>query len=254
LQVRTFFPVMLWGLAAVGAGWRLLVRKNLDLTVGLLFSAPFSVLGLQSYGGEVLLRIYFFVLPPTVFLVAGLFFTKTEGVAQTSWLRSSVVGVFCLALLPAFFFTRYGNEKMDYVTHEDFAIMEALYDIADPGAILITPSWNVSLRYQYIDRYEWVTLTEQLDTNYLDIPLEVLAVVEDNPETPVYVIFSRSQLNYGTLFIGLPDAWQHHVERLLLPYFDRVFSNRDGSIYALKDGISVPLQPPARMPAMPIPN
>ncbi len=72
VQLRVFSTLLLWGLAMLGFARQALGGR---LSVGLiaLAASPFPLLALQSYGGEVLLRIGLFSLPFMAFGAASLF-------------------------------------------------------------------------------------------------------------------------------------------------------------------------------------
>ena len=69
--LRLVLAVAVWGLAAVGA-WRRMRRGDADLALLALAGAPFLLLGMQSYGGEIFLRVYAFALPFMAILLAAL--------------------------------------------------------------------------------------------------------------------------------------------------------------------------------------
>ncbi len=77
-HIRLLMTAFVWGLAFIGGVMRL--RKGYrDATYVLLaLSHPFPVLLVQSYGGEMLLRIYLFTLPMMTFFIAAIFFTPSS--------------------------------------------------------------------------------------------------------------------------------------------------------------------------------
>ncbi|HEY5005095.1 MAG TPA: zinc ribbon domain-containing protein, partial [Ktedonobacteraceae bacterium] len=112
-HIRLLMTAFVWGLAFIGGLMRL--RKGYrDVTYVLLAIAPFPVLLVQSYGGEMLLRIYLFTLPMMTFFIAAIFFTPSSRKGSL-WMKGGLL-VMSFILLGAFFFTRYGNENMDYMT------------------------------------------------------------------------------------------------------------------------------------------
>ena len=65
-KMRLIMTLFIWGLAFVGGVFRLR-RGYRDASYVLLAVVPFPLLLVQTYGGEMLLRIYFFTLPAMVF-------------------------------------------------------------------------------------------------------------------------------------------------------------------------------------------
>ncbi|MFD0851408.1 hypothetical protein ACFQ07_04220, partial [Actinomadura adrarensis] len=74
-QLRILIAVVVVSLAMAG----LLRRRSRgidDRVLLVLLVVPFSSFGLQNYGGEIALRIYFFMLPAACLLIAYLFFPQ----------------------------------------------------------------------------------------------------------------------------------------------------------------------------------
>ena len=66
-------------LALAGAGLLRRRRRGIDDRVALVLTCvPFLALGLQNYGGEILMRVYLFALPMASVLAAYLFFPSTD--------------------------------------------------------------------------------------------------------------------------------------------------------------------------------
>jgi hypothetical protein len=77
LYLRVGFAIAMLGLAAAGLLRRR--RWGIDDRVALVLTCvPFISLGLQSYGGEILLRVYLFALPAASVLAAYLFFPRAD--------------------------------------------------------------------------------------------------------------------------------------------------------------------------------
>src|SRR5439155_3107146 len=121
---------MLWSLATVGAV-RGLRRGSIALAAVLLALAPFPLILLQGYGGEMLMRVYLFALPFMCFLAAASILPRSGSVFRTAALAlaSVALAVGCLV-------TRYGNERMDMVTPAELHAAERLYGLAPPGSVL----------------------------------------------------------------------------------------------------------------------
>ncbi|HEV2655404.1 MAG TPA: zinc ribbon domain-containing protein, partial [Ktedonobacteraceae bacterium] len=104
-DVRLLMTVFVWVLALIGGLMRL--RKGYrDVTYVILALAPFPVFLAQSYGGEMLLRIYLFTLPPMCLFAASIFFTPTNRFVA-AFMKVTVI-ILCVFLMGAFLYTRYG--------------------------------------------------------------------------------------------------------------------------------------------------
>lgn len=114
---------MIWALALAGIARRFGARR-LDLAFLVIGEAPLVLSILQPYGGEMMLRVFFFSLPVVAFFIAALAFpTRRSG---HSWPTFVAVAVVCCVLLGLFQFTRYGNERLDHFTSGDVAAVDTL--------------------------------------------------------------------------------------------------------------------------------
>jgi hypothetical protein len=75
-QVRIVLALLVAGLAGLGF-LRRRARRVDDRVPLVLFFGPFLSFGLQNYGGEIALRVFFFILPGAAILAAYLFFPAT---------------------------------------------------------------------------------------------------------------------------------------------------------------------------------
>src|SRR5205823_908059 len=123
---RLLMTAAIWGFALLGVLGRTR-RGHADLTYALLAIAPFPLLLMQSYGGEILLRIYLFPLPPMLFFVASVFGNTTPG-AMSARSATSLLLV-SLALFAGFLVARYGNERMDHFTSQELDAVNEFYRI-----------------------------------------------------------------------------------------------------------------------------
>ena len=145
---RLLLTAEVWALASVSAVMRLW-RGHRDTAFLILGITPFVLAGLQSYGGEIALRIYLFTLPAAAFFVAALLATAFD-----TWpARRVVLAVMAmnLAFVPLFLTARYGNERLDYFTENEYAAVRALYRISPPGSTFFVLDGNLPWRSQ---RYE----------------------------------------------------------------------------------------------------
>jgi hypothetical protein len=219
VNLRLLFTGVVWGLAGLGAVRRLR-RGVLDLSFLLLALAPVPLIGLHAYGGEMLLRIFLFSLPATVFLMAALLYPRpTSG---KFWGQPVVVGVTSLLLLCGFLFARYGNERMDYIASSDVSAVQHLYTIAKPRSVLLALSSNLPWQSQDIEQYTYATITvlhpspaeHQLEQG--DISGVLRKMQYSYGSRPVYLIITHSQKAALELFNGFPPDLVSHLQHQLV--------------------------------------
>ncbi|MDH2429069.1 hypothetical protein [Sphaerisporangium sp. TRM90804] len=275
LQVRLGICGVILTFAAVGLLRRL--RRGVgDRTALVLLCVPVMALGLQSYGGEIGLRVYMFALPAACILGAYAFFpnlpAQTGGaregetvpirlrrplrLAPETTRRLSVVlaAVSALVLAVAFLVARYGNEKFERVTTGEVAAMHWVYDHDRPSARLlylvpvlgdeVTPT--IPWRERDIDRVDYLQALVTED------PKDVKGVLTALRARPAntFVMASRGQAAYLELNHGFPDRWGERFRASLdsSSYLKRVFANDDAALYTLRSypkGTEIP--PPTAM-------
>ena len=237
-KIRLVMTFFIWGLAFVGAVRRLRHGQH-DISYILLAIAPFPLLVAQPYGGEMLLRIYLFSLPPMTFFAACVFFpTLTSG--KSRWTTVFIAGI-CITLLGGFLFTRYGNERQDYMTNAEVAGVHYLYSIARPGSIFIEGSDGTPWQMQDYEKYNTYSLT---DTLYNAVATgnvnAIVQYIQSTKHTNAYLIFTRSQKATAESTLGLPSDALDRLENVLISSgkFKRVYLNPDAQILIFVGGSS----------------
>lgn len=256
-EMRTIMTFLIWCLAALGAFHRLR-RGYHDASYVLLAIVAFPIVLIQSYGGEMLLRIYLFTLPMMVFFAASLFYTPSDkelSASTKTWYQPSLVprkegstsfgaispwmkGIIVLAsvvLLAGFLFTRYGNERVDYVTNAELTGLHHLYSIAPSGSTLIAGWDGTPWNFQDIDLYNIYTLDDNDNLARAVIKKDVAPVIqliESSNAPKAYVIFDRGQ-QAAAQSAGLPPGTLTQLEHALLTSqkFVLVYSNSDTQIF-----------------------
>jgi hypothetical protein len=226
-QSRMVMTLLIWGLALVGGGLRL--RKGYrDVTYVLLALALFPILLVQSYGGEMLMRIYLFTLPLMVFFAASIFYLRSPGI----WMKGLMVFT-CLVLLAGFLFTRYGNERMDYMTTAEITAVHHLYAVAPSGSLLIaawegTP-WQAE-RYEQYRHLSLGALAPEVVTKQ-DVKALVRSI-EGEPSQHAYLIVTRSQRATAELYGFPPGFLDRFIATVLASQkFRLIYNNQDAEIY-----------------------
>ena len=193
VRLRLLATAGLWLLAVAGA-IRCARRGRLELAMLAVLIPPFLLPVLQPYGGEILLRVFLFALPPIAYLASGLVFPTTEA-GRSRRAMILAIGLTCVATV-AFLFTRYGNERIDYVSPGDKAAVAFLYRTAPPGSVLIGGSWNIPWMYRDYERNTYVSIQsfaawEKAQTDAAPLVREIAA---EHPEIGAYVIVTRGSI------------------------------------------------------------
>lgn len=218
--LRIVMSVLIWGLAVLGV-WRRIRMGNRDLTYLLLAIAPFPLAIVQQYGGEMFLRVYLFSLPFMVMFAATSFYTRHSlSLRGTSLPRIAVICAVCFMLLAGFFFTRYGNERMDYMTNSDVAGVQYLYAIAPTNSMFIAGWDDTPWMFQGFELYSTYT-TNDIDPNMMFTPdkpniNEIVQFIKAHPHSQAYFIFTRSQSAWATAFSSLPADALPRFENALI--------------------------------------
>ena len=227
-----------WGLAGLGALRRLRWgQRTSDLTFVLLACAPFLLLGLQSYGGEMLLRIYLYALPAVIFFGAALFYpTPATG---TSWRNTAALGLACAVLLSCCMVSRYGNEAMDVIRPQDVQAVRYLYQISEPGATLVALSWDVPWQYKDIEKYVVNTIPVQAVFRSGQVrphrAIDALtAAMPVDGTHPSYLIITPSEMAELQLMHGIRASQVNRLVRDLLASmrFRLVYNKGEAQILA----------------------
>jgi hypothetical protein len=247
VMTRLAMTVAVWLLALVGFLRRLGRHRNTALAA--LALAPFSMIGLQSYGGEVLLRIYLFALPFMALFAAAAFFPQRKG--RVSWLTTGALAVVTGVLILGFLVSRYGNERADFFTPGEANAVRYVQRVAPTGSRIVSLSRNYPRRF---GRYEQLRSTfvnelpewQGLFLTPATIPAAIRVIERAmGPASrgqPSYLIVTRSQIADMELFSNLqPGALRLLDDRLRhSPQFRTVYSNRDAVVLRLPTPRSKP--------------
>lgn len=263
-QMVVYTRIGLAGLAfmlAAGGLWRRR-RRGIDDRVVLVFLlVPFTVIGLQSYGGEIPLRVYLFALPAVCVFTAYLFFPETGPIPRRPP-RFLAAASATLVLLAGFFVARYGNERYELTRVGELAAVQYVYQQPGPARILFptdpagraaTPFMPVG--YRDVERVSTASIPAPADPTAISGVIERLR--ERGPGT--YLLTTRSQEAYLELGRNYPPGWGDRFRAALAasPQLQVVVKNPDAVGYALRApaGPTPPGPTPAgRTPAGPTPG
>jgi hypothetical protein len=180
-----------------------------------------------------LLRSYLFSLPAAVFLLAAFFYTIP--LLKKDWWRVVASVSLCLTLLGGFFYARYGNENMDYMTNDEVAGVEYLYSIA-PSNSLFLGGWDgAPWQHKAYEKYMLVTLNNPQLFQAASTQ-DVNAIVEylrSHSRGNAYILFTRSQKTTFNSLSGLPPGSLDHIEEKIAASrdFSLIYRNPDAQIY-----------------------
>ena len=155
VTARLVQSAVVWLLA--GLGILVLVRQRRRVrTVVVLALAPFLLLPLQAYGGEMLIRVFLFGLPVCAFLVAIFLFSVSGGPA---W-RGVALGAVLVVLAAATVLTRYGNERGEHFSADEVATYSWVAQHTRPGTTIVTFDQNTPWRWQRYSTDTWLSVED----------------------------------------------------------------------------------------------
>ncbi len=257
-------------LALAGAGLLRRRHRGIDDRVALVLTCvPFLALGLQNYGGEILLRVYLFALPAASVLAAYLFFPEADPSRATaaadasappagskdaragravrpapptrrSWPAVIVAAVCAIAMTGGFFIARYGNEAWEQTPRGELAAMNYLYSHDQNGARLLwlsqQPPVDVTpeMPWQYRDIEKIQYRSVQAPVNPADVGGLVASLRAAGPGS--YVITTATQEAYLEQVASYQPGWgpAFRAHMSAAPGVRTVFANRDAVIYTLR--------------------
>lgn len=237
LYARLAITGGVWSLAFLGA-IRAYRRRRFSGTFALLACAPFALMALQPYGGEILLRTYLFSLPFIAFFAACFFYVALD--TGRSWITT---GLACLAvgvLGLGFLVTRYGNERMDYFTPAELSAVRYVTETARPGSLLLSAASSLPWKLEKYEQFHYKTLDASpvwlsLDPEHPDVAALVREVERElKRPTGGYFLLTRSQeaqlemLGWRRSFLERFEQGLQGSEELRIAY-----ANRDASVFVV---------------------
>jgi hypothetical protein len=227
IYVRIGATLFVWALAAVGL-LRRLFQGHWDVAAAALVVAPFPLILVQAYGGEMLLRIYFFALPFVAFFIACAVLPKRRPASATSVATIVVVSVLGFALMSGLMLTRYGNERLEYFTAGEVAAVSELYRMAPEGSLFYALTPNLPWKNTRYEQYRYKPSGDDASFGDLQRVMSDMSLYDGN----VYLILTRSQQAYVEMILGAkPGEWAAFRRALLgTGKLSIVFQNDDAMI------------------------
>ncbi|WP_430541617.1 lipopolysaccharide biosynthesis protein [Streptomyces malaysiensis] len=241
------------------ASWGVLRRRAAgfaERSLLVLTFVPFLGFGMQSYGGEMALRVFMFALPGACVLGALAVFPRVG--AARAGLGPAAALLAGLALMAGFLVARWGNETFERVRPGEVAAMEYVYAHDKPTVRVlwmsndtvnnVTPAMPWGARDMERVRYEPTLAPRDPEL----VGGLVTALREAGPRS--YLMVGRGQSTYLTLDSGYDEHWQERLRRSLdrRAELRRVFGNEDAALYELKRQPRGPVAEPAPGPAGPL--
>ena len=231
--LRVLMSGLVW-LLACGGALRRFRQGHRDITYMLLAVIPFPLILVQQYGGEMFLRIYLFSLPFMVFFAAALFY-PTYRLPMRGTFSWKTIAIICtnLVLLGGFLFTRYGNERVDYMTYDEVAGLRYLYAVA-PSNSLFLEAWDgAPVRFKDYEKYQIDSMSDALPNAVRPAnPNAVIQFFKLRGSSNSYLLFTRSEEADATSYSGFPSNALDQLEAALQRSgkFKLLYHNRDAQI------------------------
>jgi phosphate starvation-inducible membrane PsiE len=232
VQGRLLFSLTIWGLAGLAVLLHYL-RGRRDTTAVLLLGAPAVLFGMQSYGGEMLLRIFMFSLPFAAFLAMQLLPR-----ASTAGRRRAAGAIFLsgtLLLTPGFVLVHYGNQLLDQRSPSEVEAIAELYRLAPPGALLVAGNDNTAWRWTEYGQHRHVTLERVTGEHEPQDAATVVQLLADDlleREDGGLVLLTQAHLDYERLLGRRTPYSVEEVRRVVLgsDRFTVLYRNADAVI------------------------
>ncbi|MFJ3305800.1 lipopolysaccharide biosynthesis protein [Streptomyces sp. NPDC086549] len=225
--------------------WRRRDHKYRERSLLVLTFVPFLGFGMQSYGGEMALRVFMFALPGAALLGALALFPRTGVTAKErekdrvslAPLAALMAG---LLLMGGFLVARWGNEPFERIRPGEVAAMDYVYAHDRPTVRLlwlsndtvnnVTPAmpWGT----KDMERVNYVPTLAPTD------PVLVSGLVKSLKDAGPnsYLMLNRSQITYLRMDVGYSASWESRLVQNLdnRQELKKVLVNDDVTMYAMR--------------------
>ncbi|WP_329340908.1 lipopolysaccharide biosynthesis protein [Streptomyces sp. NBC_00663] len=224
--------------------WRRRDHHYRERSLLVLTFVPFLGFGMQSYGGEMALRVFMFALPGAALLMGLALFPRTgltakERAKDRVSLAPMAAVLAGLLLMFGFLVARWGNEPFERIRPGEVAAMEYVYAHDDPTVRLlwlsndtvdnVTPAMPWGARD--MEKVSYVPTLAPTDP--VLVSSLVKALKDAGPNS--YLMINRSQVTYLEMDVGYTKSWQPRLIENLdkRAELKKVFVNADVTMYAL---------------------
>ncbi|MFF1698577.1 lipopolysaccharide biosynthesis protein [Streptomyces sp. NPDC058257] len=226
--------------------WRRRDHKYTERSLLVLTFVPFLGFGMQSYGGEMALRVFMFALPGAA-LLAGLALFPRAGITakERDRDRVSLAPVAALMagliLMGGFLVARWGNEPFERTRVGEVAAMDYVYEHDDPTVRLlwmsddtvnnVTPAMPWGTRD--MEKVQYVPTLAPADP--VLVSSLVKALKDAGPNS--YLMINKSQTVYLQMDVGYPMTWDSRLITNLdnRQELKKVLTNDDATLYTLRE-------------------
>ncbi|WLW56188.1 lipopolysaccharide biosynthesis protein [Streptomyces sp. YU58] len=234
--------------------WRRRWHRYRERSLLVLTFVPFLGFGMQSYGGEMALRVFMFALPGAALLAALALFPRTGVTTEErdkdrvslAPLAALMAG---LVLMGGFLVARWGNEPFERIRPGEVAAMDYVYAHDDPTVRLLwmtdDPVNNVTPAMPWgardMEKVQYLPTLAPADP--VLVSGLVKALKDAGPNS--YLMINRSQVVSLQMDSGYSRTWEPRLVQNLdaRKELKKVFVNEDVTMYALGR------QPEGKVPA-----
>ncbi len=245
-RVIQFTTLGVWGLAFLGA-IRRLRNGYWDIALFVVTVTPFFLIAMQSYGGEMMLRIYLFSLPGMAFLVGAMLYPGIT--SRFSWKVGIITLLTSVILTGSLFYTYFGNELVNHVAKGEIEALEKIYYNAPRGSLILAGSPNSATKFaNYSDfrHYQLIDLPEfrsgeiwtYKETDFTDQDLQALRdFMAEERFTNAYFYLSTSQKSYISAYNNEQADYLDRLEVALRRsgLFEVAYVNEDAVVFVLAE-------------------
>lgn len=210
---------------------------HVDGPLLVMLAAPLPVLVMTSYGGEVIFRIYLFMLPALAFLAAAMVYPgRNRGDLPWAPVIVTIVGG---GLMVGFLISNNGKDVQYRFRPTEVEAAAWLYNQAPKGTLLIEGARNYPSQFANYENFTYVPLASESPQSRREI-IENPAMVFDrwlsDPKWNAgFVILTRSQKAYAEMQGVVPEGTFDRITGTLSasPRFKIVYRNEDAVIFGL---------------------
>jgi hypothetical protein len=208
----------------------------------LLAGGPFLLLAGDSYGGEILFRVYLYSLPFMALCVAHLLGLSADG--KPTRRQTATLLLLSGVLLTGFLLAYYGKEQQYYFSNDEVAAAQLLYSVAPPGSLIIEGSRNYPSRFWKYEDFTHVAISREPAEGITGILLspaeEMKRWMQNRTYTNAYLILTESQFAESDPLGALPPGTLGRLRHIIEndPEFVTLFSSENAVVFGLRERLS----------------
>lgn len=230
LNVRMALTAVLAALAAWGVLRRWREHRRIDLAIVALAAAPVVLFAMQSYGGEIAMRVVLYALPFAVLVAAW----AVIPAGTLSRLGAVALAVILVGALPLAMIAHYGNESYERVAATDVQGVDAMYEMAPAGSTLVVLQYNAPWQFEHFTDYQYTVA----DLSDFELTQRSLADLLPWDDDGTFLFVTDAQIAQLEQVRGLSEDYGVQLRELLAssPLLEEVYSNETAVIYRLDEG------------------